>query len=226
MLRGVPFKVVPMPSYNWKIDAKPFYSAKAQPALVELPPQNVFAIDGQGDPNTSPDFALAVQALYQLSYTLKFYLKKDGYDYGIAPLEGLWDFRDGPNGHTSEPAAGVPKDQFVYTLFITQPPFITPDHLKTALGLLTEKAQKKKEAPNPRWPEVRFEVLTEGKCAQILHTGSYDAEPATVEKLHTFIESSGLEIAGLHHEIYLTMPDTADEKKKTIIRYPVAPAGL
>lgn len=214
-----------MASYNWKTDAKALYTAKDKPALVEMPAQNVFAIDGRGDPNTSPAFAQAVQALYQLSYTLKFHLKKEGFDYGVGPLEGLWDFQEGqaPQGI---PADGVPKDQFVYTLFIAQPPFVTPDHLKTAAALVLEKARKKKEEPNPRWSEVRFEVLEEGLCAQVLHTGSYDAEPATVEKLHNFIEASGLGVGGLHHEVYLTMPDGAEEKKKTIIRYPVRPAGL
>ena len=49
-------------------------------------------VDGRGDPNNSKSFEQAVEALYSLSYTLKFSLKKSprAIDYGVMPLEGLW----------------------------------------------------------------------------------------------------------------------------------------
>ncbi len=52
---------------------------------------NFLMIDGAGNPNTSKDYAAAIEALYGISYTLKFMIKKEGgQDYGVPPLEGLW----------------------------------------------------------------------------------------------------------------------------------------
>jgi hypothetical protein len=47
--------------------------------------------DGHGDPNTSPAYAEAVQALYGVSYAAKFAIKKAGGPaYRVSALEGLW----------------------------------------------------------------------------------------------------------------------------------------
>lgn len=70
---------------------------------------------------------------------------------------------------------------------------------------------------------VRLQRLTEGRCAQVLHTCPYREETPTIERLHAFIRAQGCIIAGRHHEIYLSDPfRTAPEELKTIIRYPVA----
>ena len=46
-------------------------------------------IDGRGDPNTAPAYVDAIQALYSLSYTLKFVLKREmRLQYRVNPLEG------------------------------------------------------------------------------------------------------------------------------------------
>lgn len=79
------------------------------------------------------------------------------------------------------------------------------------------------------------ELLTieEGLCAQIMHLGPYDDEPATVALLDAFIAEQGLEndmsdteTGRHHHEIYLSDPRrTAPEKLKTVLRHPVRPRG-
>ncbi len=52
---------------------------------------NFLMIDGDGDPNVSPEYQQAMEALFSLSYALKFRIKKDsGVDYVVMPLEGLW----------------------------------------------------------------------------------------------------------------------------------------
>ena len=45
-----------------------------------------------GDPNTSQGFSDAIEALFGVSYTLKFMIKNGDLeiDYGVMPLEGLW----------------------------------------------------------------------------------------------------------------------------------------
>ena len=68
------------------------YKASArEPKFVRVPEIGFVMIDGHGDPNTSAEYADAIQGLYSLSYTLKFALKKElGLLYRVAPLEGLW----------------------------------------------------------------------------------------------------------------------------------------
>jgi hypothetical protein len=84
-------------------------------------------------------------------------------------------------------------------------------------------ASAKKKARLPRFPDVRFEKLAEGKAAQIMHIGPYSTETETIERLHRFVHEQGLRLRGLHHEIYLGDPRrSAPEKLKTIIRHPVA----
>jgi hypothetical protein len=67
--------------------------------------------------------------------------------------------------------------------------------------------------------EVKIETWEYGTVGRILHTGTYDQEEATVNRLRKFVEENGYEIAGMHEEEYLTMPDA--KVVKTIIRYPV-----
>lgn len=48
-----------------------------------------------GNPNTVQEYKDAVEALYAISYTLKFGIKKaQGVDYGVMPLDGLWWVED------------------------------------------------------------------------------------------------------------------------------------
>lgn len=41
-----------------------------------MPRMNFLMIDGEGDPNTSAAYQAAVEALFSLSYTIKFMVKK------------------------------------------------------------------------------------------------------------------------------------------------------
>jgi hypothetical protein len=44
---------------------------------VEVPEMRFLKLDGEGDPNTSEAFREAVEALYAVSYALKFTVKKE-----------------------------------------------------------------------------------------------------------------------------------------------------
>ena len=71
---------------------------------------------------------------------------------------------------------------------------------------------------------VRLGEFGDGEAAQVLHVGPYAEEAPTVDALHAFVTASGRELAGRHHEIYLSDPRrTAPERLRTIIRQPVAP---
>ena len=68
---------------------------------------------------------------------------------------------------------------------------------------------------------IRFEPFHKGPAAQIMFIGPYSGEGPTIERLHAFIHGKGLELAGKHHEIYLSDPRrTAPEKLKSILRQP------
>ena len=166
-------------------------------------------IDGAGDPNTSQEFQEAVEALFSISYTLKFMVKKGvlGIDYGVLPLEGLWWTDDISQFNIEN------KDNWKWTLMIMQPEYATRELFHEAV----EQVKRKKNLP--ALPKVRFEAFSEGKAAQIMHIGPFSEEGLTVEKVHNFIKESGFNLAGKHHEIYLSdIRKAAPEKWKTIIR--------
>jgi hypothetical protein len=56
---------------------------------------NFLMVDGKGDPNTAPDYADAVEALYGVRYAIKLLSRRTlGRDYVVPPLEGLWSSDD------------------------------------------------------------------------------------------------------------------------------------
>lgn len=212
-----------MDKIDYKKTEKHLYLPKV-PAVVQVPEMVFFAVDGQGDPNTSPAYAEAMGLLYGLSFTVKMSRMggeaPEGYfDYVVPPLEGLW--------RTEDPAfdgrAPADKNAFIWTSLIRQPDFVTEDVFRWAV----EKLAKKK--PELDVGRARFLRWEEGLCAQLLHVGPYDAEPASIDKLEAYIREQGYEQdfsdVRRHHEIYLGDPRrTAPEKLKTVIRHPVRQA--
>ena len=201
-----------MKKTDLKKELKHLYRPSAKEvAQVDVPTMNYVMIDGEGDPNTSQAFSDAVEALFAVSYTVKFMIKKGplALDYGVMPLEGLWWAEDMSQFSIDD------KSNWKWTLMIMQPDFVTKEMIE---GAISEVKKKKKPAAIS---SVRFEALSEGKCAQILHVGPFSEEGPTVEKVHRFIESRGTRI-GKHHEIYLSDIRRADPAKwKTVIRQPM-----
>lgn len=185
-------------------------SAK-QVAEVKVPAFTFLMVDGQGDPNTSAAYAEAVEALFTVSYTAKFMLKKGPAqkDYAVMPLEGLWWSDDLAAFARGERAL------WRWTMMIMQPAFVPVPLLVKAMA---EAARKK---PLPGIARLRIEKFAEGRCAQILHVGPFTTEGPTIERLHAHIEArAGLR--GRHHEIYLTDIRRADPSRwKTVIRQPM-----
>lgn len=181
-------------------------------AMVDVPPMRYLMIDGYGNPNTSEDYQNAIQALYSVSYTLKFTSKKElGKDYVVLPLEGLW-WADDMSAFTSGN-----KDQWHWTMMIMQPEWITSAMIATAID--TVRAKK----PIPGLSLLRHELLTEGRAVQIMHVGSYDQEAPVLARLHhEYLPQHKLTFNGKHHEIYVGDPrKTAPDKLNTVLRQPV-----
>jgi len=199
-----------MKKVDYKKELRHLYRSSAgKVEIVEVPRMNFLMIDGKGNPNTSQEFKNAVEALFSFSYAIKFMIKKGeaGIDYGVLPLEGLW-WADDMSSFSIEN-----KENWKWTLMIMQPELVTREMVEKA----TEEVRKKKNIV--ALPLVRFESFTEGKAAQIMHIGPFSEEGPTVEKIHVFIEDSGSQRIGKHHEIYLSdIRRAAPEKWKTIIR--------
>jgi hypothetical protein len=181
------------------------------PVLVEVPEMRFLMIDGAGDPNTSPAYQEAIEALYGLTYTLKFMLKKrQGITYPVMALEGLWwtpDMREFGMDH---------KEDLRWTMMLMQPEMVT----ETLLAEARQQATKKKPSLAPT--QARLETFQEGLAAQILHLGPYAVEAPTIARLHAFVRERGYHFRGKHHEIYLSDPRrSAPAKLKTIIRQPI-----
>lgn len=199
-----------MPKVDFKKELKHLYAAKAEISVVDVPALNFLMVDGAGDPNTSPAYAEAVTALFAVSYTLKFKVKKGetGVDYGVMPLEGLWWAEDMSQFNVQN------RENWLWTMMILQPEFITPSMVQDAIA----EASRKKALPALEL--MRFEAFTEGPAAQLLHTGPFSEEGPNIQRLHDFIQTRG-QLSGRHHEIYLSdITKTAPEKWKTIIRQP------
>lgn len=204
-----------------KLDLRKEYKQLYQPSakkveLIEVPPFQFAMIDGmielgQG-PGTSQAFQDAIQALYGISFTLKFMSKlrkEDSLDYTVMALEGLWWVEDGEFDITKP-------GNWRWTAMIMQPAHITEAMYREAL------AQLRKKKDSPALDKLRLESFHEGLCMQIMHIGSYAAEPATLEKMHAFARDNGYTGRGKHHEIYLGDPRRANPAKlKTVLRHPV-----
>ncbi len=185
--------------------------------VVDVPRFNFIMVDGAIEPahgpGTSPLFKENLGALYGVSYTLKFMVKKravDPVDYPVMALEGLWFVED---GHFDINI----KDNWKYTVMIMQPDLVTADLFAEALAQL-----RKKKGDQPAFSRLRLQPFQEGLCVQTMHIGPYATEPATVARMEAFAAENGYLLCRQHHEIYLGNPLlAAPEKLKTILRHPV-----
>jgi hypothetical protein len=97
-----------------------------------------------------------------------------------------------------------------------------PGYLDASLfGEMLELTKEKK--PQDLLNDVKFEKITDGMCVQMLHIGSYDAEPASFRIMEVFSEDKNLKrISKSHREVYLSdFRKVAPEKLKTVLRFGV-----
>ncbi len=195
----------------------PGYAAKRNKfSVVELPPTQYLMIDGQGDPDSSPDFQAAIQSLYPMAYTLKFMSKIElNKDYVVPPLEGLWWADDMAAFTTARD-----RNAWKWTVMIMTPDWITGETVETARSKVAAKKAPESLAL------VRLDVLDEGTCVQTLHVGPFEDEGPVLQAMHNdFIPSNGLRMVQRHHEIYLSdFRKVAQDKLRTILRQPVTKA--
>lgn len=191
-----------------------YYKAKKEPSLIMLKKAKYLALDGQGEPG-GKEFEDKIGAMYNMAFGMKMPMKFLGKDYTVSKLETIWTV-----GETKgNKYVMLPKNEWRWKLLMRVPDFIT----EKIFGKYKEEVSLK--SLNGHVKQIELIEMNEGKCAQIMHVGPYDEVGPDIEKLHAFMQASGLTFNGEHHEIYLSDPrKTAPEKIKTIIRQPVKEA--
>lgn len=144
---------------------------------------------------------------------------RQGINGGISIMDGYRIDRTLLTGSEMKDIDYSRKDDFCWISMIRLPEFVTREVFDWAVREATEK--KKTD-----FSKAEFFTLREGLCVQCMHTGSYDDEPETIQKIDAFLEEQGYETAfsgcRMHHEIYLSDPRrTAPEKLRTVIRLPI-----
>ena len=201
--------------YEWRKQEKEIYLPKGKPELIFIKKFRYLTLEGNGDPNESL-FSELAGTLFSLSYTLKMLPKKgiipDGYfDYAVYPLEGIWNLDESADHDEKK----LDKSKLVYKIMIRQPDFVDNETIKTASEIL------KKKKSGEYVDKVKFEEIEDGSAVQMMHTGSYDSETVSFEKMKAFCLENELKIRNkAHKEIYISNPErTAQDKLKTVLRY-------
>jgi hypothetical protein len=205
-----------MEKYDLKVARRDLYAPSTKDfGIVDVPAMAYLVIDGSGDPNTSVEYAVAVEALYTVAYSIKAHSRTaGGRDFVVPPLEGLW-WADDMTAFTRRDKAA-----WHWTMLIALPDWINGDVVESA------RASARKKKDRPAIDAVTVRTLTEGTSVQILHIGSYDDEGSVLDRLHrTYLPENGLTVNGHHHEIYLSdARRTEPAKLRTILRQPVKTA--
>ncbi len=209
-------------AFDYKKEYKEFYLPKDKPSIVEIPKMNYIAVRGKGNPNSEDgEYKASLGLLYGIAFTIKMSKKgnrqiKGYFDYVVPPLEGFWR-QEGSDGIDY-----AHKENFRFISVIRLPDFVTQEDFDWAVAEAT--AKKKTD-----FSKVEFLTVNEGVCVQCMHIGPYDDEPATIARMHAYMEEQGYQLditeKRLHHEIYLSDPrKAAPERLRTVVRHPIKKA--
>jgi len=208
--------------FDFKKEYKEFYMPKNRPELITVPKMNYIAVRGKGDPNIEGGaYQQAISVLYAVAYTLKMSYKTEYkiegfFEYVVPPLEGFWWQADVDGVNYSD------KSTFNWISVIRLPDFVSKADFEWAVVTATKK--KKLDCSS-----AEFLTIDEGLCVQIMHTGPFDDEPATVALMDAYLAQNGyvndFSESRLHHEIYLSdARKVTPDKWKTVIRHPIKKA--
>ncbi len=211
-------------AFDYKKEYKEFYLPKNKPQLVTVPSMNFISVRGRGNPNQEDGaYKQSIGLLYAVAFTIKMsklgsHQIKGYFDYVVPPLEGFWWQKNTKQIDYSR------KEDFEWISMIRLPEFVTKEEFCWAVKEAT--AKKKMD-----FSKVEFFTYDEGLCVQCMHIGSYDDEPATIEKMDAFTYAQGYELditaSRYHHEIYLSdVRRCKTQNLKTVIRHPVKIRGV
>ncbi|MCK4664126.1 MAG: GyrI-like domain-containing protein [Bacteroidales bacterium] len=204
--------------HEWKKNEKGVYLPKNRPEKIIVPEFKFYSIKGKGNPNDD-FFSEYIGVLYSLSYAIKMCPKQgiapnNYYEYTVYPLEGVWDIDENAKKNFD---GTIDKNTLVFNLMIRQPDFVTSDFANEIID------RTKKKKPHELLDSVKFEIIEEGCCIQMLHLGSYDSEPESFKKMELYAQEQNLRRkTHTHREIYLSDARKVEpEKLKTVLRFQV-----
>ncbi len=114
------------------------------------------------------------------------------------------------------------KDSFNWISIIRLPDFVEKNDFDWAVAEATKKKKLDCSA-------AEFLTVNEGLCVQIMHTGPFDDEPATVALMDKYLQENrymnDITDIRLHHEIYLSNIRKIEPSKwRTVVRHPIKKA--
>ena len=190
---------------------KAYYKASKDPVLVDLDAYYYLTISGKSSPE-SDQFMKAIEKIYSVAYAVKFICKAEDMDFVVPKMEGYWWIDGGLD--MQHKFNQTPREEWNWKIVIRMPDFVEGDHFYRAIRKLDLKAKQSEG--------VKLELINEGLSVQLMHTGSYEQEEASILKLHNYVQENDLVVSGYHHEIYLSDPRrTPESKLKTLLRYAV-----
>ncbi|MFY0600075.1 MAG: GyrI-like domain-containing protein [Cyclobacteriaceae bacterium] len=197
-----------------KIDPN-YYNADLQPEIKDFDTYYYLSLEGKSAPE-HVSFLNAIEAMYGVAYGVKFLCKGEDNDFVVPKMECHWYIDGGlENQHEFVNAS---RNEWRWKILFRMPDFVEADHFFRAL----ESAKSKKPELFDVTSRIKFELINEGKCVQIMHIGSWEQEQTSLKKVFDLIQSENLSVTGYHKEIYISDPrKVAEEKKKTILRYQV-----
>jgi hypothetical protein len=183
------------------------YRATAKVTKVSAGEASFIAVDGHGAPGGEA-FQKAMEALFNVVFTLKFTLKAAGtVDFKVSKPETLY---------FDDPQKVRDINDWHWRLLIRVPDEITEAQVEAArMAVREKKGIDASPVSLIRW--------TEGRCLQTLSLGPYDNVAGAYRRLGEEAERLGIELTAPAHEIYLNDPGrTAPERLKTIVRLSIA----
>lgn len=193
-----------MESYILNNELKKLYgSKKTEPYFVDIPDLNYLIFEGTGHPEEQ-DFQLACEALYTISYILKYEVcrKELLIDFKVNPMEVKWEL-DKKTGKTL----------FTWIMMIMQPEFITKDMVERAIKIAINK---EKQIEHHR---LDFKQVKGGRGIQAFHPGDYNNMNNTLARMKEFAQQNDFDFDLYTHDIYLNnATKTKTDNLKTIMR--------
>lgn len=193
------------------------HAATDRATIVVVPERRMLAIDGVGGPGAA-DYRFATETLRTVASNVRTRLARDtGIETRLGVVECAWWLH--PEPAPDEMAeAFTDRSSWHWQQMIEIPPLATDEEAASAIDETRASAGR-------RTPLIRLVRFTEGRCAQILHTGGPASEPESVARLYHAVMVAGLRPHGHLHELHLADPARVPEDRaRSILRLPIRPA--
>ena len=172
--------------YDFKKD--PIYKVTERPRLVTVKSMLFVMVDGEGAPD-GPSFQGAMEAIFNVVYTIKFWNKKHeppiGFEsFTLPPIETTWWMASGNEFSAKN------KDDWHWTAMVRLPEFVTDEFFGDVVKeLVTKKGSKVFE-------RARLEKWQEGLCVEALHVGPYDTVSTTIDAMLAYAKKEAMSPRG------------------------------